>query len=132
VRARSISDSSPDGSIGSRSTSVSGGDLLAAYEADVARSRLRNVVVTDTLPLNVSQFAALFVEDNAPYGWKRYGWQPVSASLYYYSQIILLSLIVAKLVHSFHSLNINNNSFVSSYCFPIYTIDLSREATMRV
>jgi hypothetical protein len=50
---------------------LSDAELLAAFETEAARCRLKIPVIKDTLRLTVGQFADLFVEEGCPYSWKR-------------------------------------------------------------
>lgn len=46
--------------------------LLDALHEEIARSKLSNVVITRILPITVSEFADLFVEDHAVHSWLAY------------------------------------------------------------
>lgn len=52
------------------STSIK--DLSTSFELEVTKSRLKIVVVADTLPLTVEQFFGLFVHQDAPFSFKKY------------------------------------------------------------
>lgn len=47
-------------------------DQASAFREEVSKTRLKITVVNDTLDASIAEFAKLFVEDGAPYSWKKY------------------------------------------------------------
>jgi len=60
------------GAAGGETVELTPAENAKAFREEVERSRLRLAVVNETIPISVSEFAAMFVEESAPHSWLKY------------------------------------------------------------
>eukprot|EP01034_Spumella_vulgaris_P021515 gene21515-27550_t len=66
------SDDVYDTESGFRPNSSAGGDQAALFEQEVAKSKLKISVITETLPVSLTEFYNLYIAENAPFSFKKY------------------------------------------------------------